>query len=114
VGDFGDPVMEVLLPGAGVHVQLNERSGGWRWIPDAAFQCILASGRELTKWAPLTGDPASFARISIRKRDARWCALAGELPSPEAVVVVTTENGTRLRLTPSEAGSGPVNDPSHR
>ena len=79
-------------------MQLNEHTGGWRWVPDAALQRILASGGELIKWAPLTADPASFAPISSRQRDALWCALAGELPSPEAAVVVTTENGKRVEV----------------
>lgn len=98
MGDFVGPVAELVLPGSRVHVQLSERAGGWRWIPDAAFQRIVASGRELTSWAPLTGDPASFARISMRRRSARWCALAGELPSPSSEVVVTTENDSRIQV----------------
>lgn len=96
MGDFRDPVTERVLPMSRIHVQLNEHVRGWRWVPDAALQRIRASGRELTAWAPLTGDPASFARISIPRMPARWCVLVGELPSPESRVVVTTEDGNQV------------------
>lgn len=79
-------------------MQLNERVSGWRWIPDAAFRRIVARGTELTTWAPLTGDPASFSRISMRRKDARWCVLAGELPSPDSVVIVIPEDGSRVEV----------------
>lgn len=93
MGEFDGPFTELLLPGSKIRIQLNERSQGWRWLPDAVYQRLLSGGSELTKWAPLTGSPASYAPISIRRSEARWCALAGELPVPDSPVVVADEDG---------------------
>ena len=102
MGDFGTPVTERVLAGSGVHVQLNGRVRGWRWIPGAYLERTRARGMEPTGWSPWTGSPDSFARLSIPRQPARWCVLVGELPSPESKVVVTTEDGDQIRVDTME------------
>jgi hypothetical protein len=96
MGDFEDPVTERVLAGSGLHVQLNEHVQGWRWLPGAYVERLRARGMQPTGWSPWTGSPDSFTRLSIPRQPARWCVLVGELPSPESMVVVTTEDGDQI------------------
>lgn len=94
--DFGAPVTERVLAGSGLHMQLNERVQGWRWLQGAYLERLRARGMEPTGWSPWTGSPDSFTRLSISRQPARWCVLVGELPSPESKVVVTTEDEDQI------------------
>lgn len=96
MGDFWAPVTERVLAGSGLHLQLNERVQGWRWLPGAYVERLRARGMQPTGWSPWTGSPDSFTRLSIPRQPARWCVLVGELPSPESKVVVTTEDGEQI------------------
>jgi hypothetical protein len=96
MSEFRAPLTERVLAGSGIHVQLNKRVRGWRWLAGAHLERIRAHGMEPTGWSPWTGSPDSFARLSILRQPAKWCVLVGELPSPGSTVVVKTEDGDQI------------------
>jgi hypothetical protein len=96
MSDSEAPMTERVLAGSGVHVQLNSRVRGWRWLPGASLERIRARRMEPIGWSPWTGSPESFARLSILRHPAKWCVLVGELPSPESKVIVTTDHGDHI------------------
>ncbi|HEY0938431.1 MAG TPA: hypothetical protein VGD91_32370, partial [Trebonia sp.] len=94
-----EPSSEIVLAGSAVHVQCHAGTNAWRMLSDTY---AMRHDQDLSKvphasWRPWTGDFASVAQMSLpRKRQGvleKWWILAGELPSPGAIVNPVIGNG---------------------
>jgi hypothetical protein len=86
-------MIELVLPHSAVHVQWNIDVNGWRILADLDARGHEAATVPPVAWRPWTGDSQSVIRMSVRRGTEgareKWWALAGELPSPDAVVGIT-------------------------
>jgi hypothetical protein len=91
---FMESVAEVVLAGSAVHVQWHRGVGGWRVLTGTDAARHEAGTVGPVSWRQWSGDLSSVITMALpRRRDGvreRWWILAGELPSPDAVVVPVT------------------------